>query len=1139
MCGIAAFLSNEGWTSPADLAPFAKVAGLLDAARAKPGDWSQVKAALDLLAESFLPLNGFALHAAIATDSASRAVLEGIAAGLADLRARAEAEIAAKGRTDLVEGIKERLSDYLWQVRNEVLDNLARVTRLCPLTIAEAGRARHFLAWSAETVLQSLDKLEVRGRDSAGISIVLELDGTQAPEAGLSPELAAELAARQGLDETEARQTLTHRSAEGRWVVRAVYKVANLVGRLGDNGKALRAAIAGDPLLWALAARLKTVNISSHTRWASNGIINVPNCHPVDGRVRNAESGAPSDNADSRVTSFVLNGDVDNYATLVATTVTSRGLAINPAVSTDTKILPVVFALDTPADEPIDARFLGVMRRCHGSLAIAMQHLDHPRRLLIGQKGSGQALYLGQLPEGFVVASEVYGVAALCRAYWPMNSGGEMGVTIDLDGTGALKLTGHTLAGGGAWNPTPEKIQIFARDIFRGDWPTYIEKEVSEAPASVTKTLAGKYLKEDGRIRFLVQGFGNGDMLIGRLTTRDQPALKRIIVCGQGTASIAAMGVAHLIRRAVAPAGITVEAGKASELFGFMADGRFDDSMVVAVSQSGTTTDTNRIVDLAKARGAWIHAIVNRRNSALVQKAHSFLYTSDGRDVEMSVASTKAYYSQVTAGKLLGLLLAHQLGTLTERQIADDIEALETLPLRIQAVLDRRAEVAAVAAKYAPYARNWALVGNGANRIAAEEIRIKLSELCYKAIPCDVTEDKKHIDLSTEPMTLVVANDLPEMVVTDTVKEVSIFKAHNGRPLVLCAEGENRFDPVAEATIPLPTVGGGLNFVVATVAGHLFGIAAAQAIDRSCTPFREVRAILSADAAAFDQAKLSAALERAIATIDTGITDSALSARLVSQLVRYHAWLEGQQSGLAAAEARLDVLLTALNPVIDDLTRPIDTIRHQAKTVTVGISRPQQEVSPLILDSLATLAIADSRLADRDREMMEMLSPLVTAVEGGVLYEVSRGDDPAAPSWNLRTVKGLPGSDIAKSRYGTPQPAEGSKRKALRTGSATTASGRLGTENLLVLPLQAPSGNAVSGLLLLHLAVTPKASLQQKVAVLKAIDHKYDELTEQLAERFPQVAADRLLGDTDPRTLIFAEVHEILARLAPKTKGSP
>ena len=86
------------------------------------------------------------------------------------------------------------------------------------------------------------------------------------------------------------------------------------------------------------------------------------------------------------------------------------------------------------------------------------------------------------------------------------------------------------------------------------------------------------------------------------------------------------------------------------------------DTLVVAISQSGTTTDTNRTVDLARARGALVIAIVNRRQSDLVDKSDGVLYTSDGRDVEMSVASTKAFYSQVAAGFLLAFAIAAELG---------------------------------------------------------------------------------------------------------------------------------------------------------------------------------------------------------------------------------------------------------------------------------------------------------------------------------------------------------------------------------------------------------------------------------------------------------------------------------------------
>ena len=84
--------------------------------------------------------------------------------------------------------------------------------------------------------------------------------------------------------------------------------------------------------------------------------------------------------------------------------------------------------------------------------------------------------------------------------------------------------------------------------------------------------------------------------------------------------------------------------------------------MAIAVSQSGTTTDTNRTVDLLRGRGAAVIGIVNRRGSDLTDKADGVLYTSDGRDVEMSVASTKAFYAQVAAGTLLSCAIAEATG---------------------------------------------------------------------------------------------------------------------------------------------------------------------------------------------------------------------------------------------------------------------------------------------------------------------------------------------------------------------------------------------------------------------------------------------------------------------------------------------
>ena len=156
---------------------------------------------------------------------------------------------------------------------------------------------------------------------------------------------------------------------------------------------------------------------------------------------------------------------------------------------------------------------------------------------------------------------------------------------------------------------------------------------------------------------------------------------------------------------------------------------------------------------------------MNRRNSDLTDKADGVLYTSDGRDVEMSVASTKAFYAQIAAGFLLGRRHRRRGRRRDGRRPAPRCSRrCATCPTAMERTLGLRpAASPRPPSGFAPRRRYWAIVGNGANRIAAEEIRIKLSELCYKSIACDATEDKKHIDLSSEPLILVCAAGLQRL----------------------------------------------------------------------------------------------------------------------------------------------------------------------------------------------------------------------------------------------------------------------------------------------------------------------------------------------------------------------------------------
>ena len=150
-------------------------------------------------------------------------------------------------------------------------------------------------------------------------------------------------------------------------------------------------------------------------------------------------------------------------------------------------------------------------------------------------------------------------------------------------------------------HPTSSQhAEITTRDIDRGDFPHFLLKEISEAPASFRKTLRGKIVERDGQLDVALGPDTLPDDLRARL--RDG-SIRRVVVIGQGTAAIAGQSLAAVLG-ALTNDQLRAEAVLATELSGFQLRDDMSDTLVVAISQSGTTTDTNRTVDLARARGA-------------------------------------------------------------------------------------------------------------------------------------------------------------------------------------------------------------------------------------------------------------------------------------------------------------------------------------------------------------------------------------------------------------------------------------------------------------------------------------------------------------------------------------------------------
>jgi glucosamine--fructose-6-phosphate aminotransferase (isomerizing) len=680
-----------------------------------------------------------------------------------------------------------------------------------------------------------------------------------------------------------------------------------------------------------------------------------------------------------------------------------------------------------------------------------------------------------------------------------------------------------------------QTAEVTTRDIDRGDSPHFLLKEIGEAPRSFRKTIRGRTSLVNGKLVPDLDEFTLPASIIERLSNR---SITRIRVIGQGTAAVAGTSLVPVLN-SLLDSSVHVEALTATELSGFGMHQDMSDMLVIAVSQSGTTTDTNRTVDLVASRGAAVLAIVNRRGSELASKAHGVYYTSDGRDVEMSVASTKAFYAQVAAGAVLSCAIARATGLADNDRMHRILDSLVQMPASMEAVIAKRAEIGVVARAFAPSRRYWAVVGSGPNTVAAHEVRIKLSELCYKSISCDVTEDKKHIDLSCEPMILVCAAGLSEGTATDVAKEVAIFKAHKAEPIVIATEGETRFD-AASAVITVPVSDPAIAFVLSSMVGHLFGYEAALAIDELARPLRALREVIDHvverggdgdDALLRVEREIVETARGFFAALQTGQYNGNLEASTAVAVVSLLRVITGPQplqayqreTGKAASPATLlEDLINALTHAIDELTRPIDAIKHQAKTVTVGISRSEEG----LLDRTLVRAVLDAGSAREHvpYEILKVLASLDAAVEsvtGFTRYAVI-GD----PQSSTSTIEILDRGGLAltlSSRVETNPTLVGTKRRVAAEQELLVARGRKDSRTVIFVP--EVHGAVTVGITLLHVQFRSQMSPSAVRQVLQGYDRRYDRLVDWVTETEGSFREERL-GEVSIEDLLILPVSE-------------
>jgi len=1038
----------------------------------------------------------------------------------------------SSGEMELINESLEILKDAAWALEKDILANVEKTTYLAGPAHKSLSGEGLGIYWRINLLLNSLDRIEIRGRDSAGIEVSLRPESLETIIQTLKADGRYDDLLRRTVpgDLVDGAITLSGPSPGADPLVTFTYKRASVTGALGENTRHLRDRIRSDGILrTCIMGGAGRETLIAHTRWASVGAINVENCHPVnnftlaDGRDPSSEIPLPVKEyprygSGNWAIHVALNGDIDNYRSLRTSIEVDGTELIDHRVTTDTKIIALQIEKYLYGGCDLEEAFRLALNDFEGSHAIAMRSNLEAGKVFLALKGSGQSLYIGLCDNQHMFSSEVYGLVELTSRFIKMDgeaervpgrpeTKGQVYVLEDGGGVRAVCYDGHPLAVG---DKKIQKAQITTRDIDRKGYPHFLLKEITDAPLSVKKTLRGKYRIEYRRNGSANVTFNLGNDIIPQ-KLRDALAhgeIRTIFVIGQGTAAVAGAAISGALSMYMKGRGIAIEAKTASELSGFCLEEDLGNTLVIAVTQSGTTTDTNRAVAMAKERGAHLIAIVNRRQSDITHVADGVFYTSDGRDIEMSVASTKAFYSQIVAGYILSLFLAQTLGTLPDDLTAGVLETLEQAPEAMNRVIAEREHIRETASSIAGKKRYWAVVGSGPNKVAADEIRIKLSELCYKTISSDIVEDKKHIDLSSEPLILACVAGTADYVLEDIAKDVAIFKAHAASVVVIADEGKRAFDGIADSVIPVPKTSFPTSVILNTLAGHLWGYYAACSINDDAEFIRDFRKKLLLKTDELDAREgllveklTDPGLHKLIDAFSTSFHSrknrgffSSMGVDAASDITLLLKYAAGKLpleefridfKGKRVSPSPLDMLDICLGRAIDELARPIDAIRHQAKTVTVGTSRKEEVVRGVIFDFLKGLGFSSDNLTSKGGLTIGRLQKVTSDVRGYTLYTIEGLDEEGKPTEATTiSIEQRGGVSLRmKSRAEVPIPLSGAKKTIVSTRDVYAGLGKSDQAPLIIIPL-IEGETFIQKILLLHVLFKEALSPAEKKAVL-------------------------------------------------------
>jgi len=543
---------------------------------------------------------------------------------------------------------------------------------------------------------------------------------------------------------------------------RLEYRGYDSAGIAVVNGRGLeimKAAGKLSALEQQLAGKLPqgTVGIG-HTRWATHGAPTTPNAHPHTDQTGDI--------------AVIHNGIIEN-AGAIRKMLEARGHTFTS--ETDTEVL--AHLVGELYDGSLEEAVAAALRDVDGAYGLAFISEREPGVIVAARKGSPLLVGVGE--DEYFIASDASPLLEHTRSVVYLDDG-EMAI-LTPDGYRIRNLETAQI------DKPVNQIEWDLATIERGGYSHFMLKEICEQRESVTNTLRGHLLEEEGTSR--VTGLNLSDEQLKRI--------ERIVITACGTSWHAGLIGEYMLEEM---ARIPVEVEYASE-FRYRNPVVDERTLVIAISQSGETADTLAAVREAKLRGARTIGLVNVVGSTIAREVDGGIYLHAGPEV--GVASTKAFTSQVAALALVSLRIA-RLRNLSILQGRDFIQHLQALPEKIQQILDRSAEIEQLAERFVR-APNALYLGRGVNFPVALEGALKLKEISYIHAEGYPAAEMKHgpIALIDEmmPVVFIAPKDAVYQKILSNMEEV---KARGGKVIALVNECDAQVERLADACIEIP-----------------------------------------------------------------------------------------------------------------------------------------------------------------------------------------------------------------------------------------------------------------------------------------------------------------------------------------------